>query len=90
VDNNTTNDQQVWVCNTGAAYPHTLTYDLGADTAVAEFALWSQNDGALQARAPKDWLIQSGPTSSGPWTTERTVTAQTGWTAGSVRTFSVP
>lgn len=90
VDNDTTNDQKVWNAAASAAFPHTLTYDLGADTSVAEVAIWAQNNAGTTARAPKDFLIQSGPASAGPWTTERTVTAQTAWTAGSVRAFSIP
>lgn len=90
VDNDVLNDQNVWNSLSGAAFPHTLTLDLGGSYNLVEFSMWAQNNAGTTTRAPQDFLIQSGPTSSGPWTTERTVTGQTGWTAGSRRDFSIP
>lgn len=89
VDNNTTNDQNVWV---SASAPGTvnLVFDLGSGQNIAELAIMPQNNaGVGPGRAPKDFTIASSPDNS-TWTTEKTVTNSTGWTAGVYRNFSIP
>lgn len=88
VDNNTTDDQQVWASATGS--PQWWSVDLGSAQLVAEVAIMPQNNGSFgPGRAPQDFLIQRSDDNAN-WDTIKTVTGSTGWTAGTYRTFSIP
>ena len=90
VDGNTTDYVgSVWVSETGAAFPHWLTFDLGGEYLIDSLQLFPQNWAEGPARAPRSFSLQSSDYPSGPWRDILSVTGATGWTAGSGRTWAV-
>jgi hypothetical protein len=69
-------------------FPINIWIDLGAAPTVAEFALTMRTDTAA-ASAPKAFTFASSVLGD-TYTTEKTLTAETGWTLGSTRTYSIP
>lgn len=80
VDNNTGN---YWESANGV--PHWVWYAFGREVELAELSL---RTGPYAGESPKDFLIQySGDGTN--WTTAKTVTGSTGWSAWETRTFAI-
>lgn len=67
----------------------TLGYDFGAanDKTIRQYTV-QEYDGGSETNAPKDWTFEYSDNGS-DWTVADTVTSQTGWSNGQVRTFTV-
>lgn len=63
-------------------------WDLLTPTTVAELAVWPQNNSNAAARGPKDFLVQ-GSNDASSWTTVKSYSGVTGWTAGVAKTFDL-
>ena len=74
-----------WVTAGGAA-PHYVGIDLGTALSVSEVALFPQNYGGGPARAPMDFEVQASADGAA-WLTMGSFTGQTGWVAGTGRSF---
>lgn len=69
-----------------ATPPATITYTFAAPTDVLEYTI--QGPGNEITASPRDWELQYSDDGSS-WSAAHTVTGQTGWTVGQVRTFAV-
>lgn len=64
-----------------------LRYDFAAPVSVAEISIVGPR--TTLSSSPKDFRLQSADDPSGPWTTELTVTGQTGWGTSEFRRFAL-
>lgn len=73
--------------------PQCIGYQLATGATVNSVRLWGCISGQTTL-APRDFVVQHSTNSTtgldGTWTDEWSVTGQTGWTAGEVRTFDRP
>ena len=74
---------ELWVSPAWVSY----TFDGGAQ-AVHRYGIGYGNGPSLTTRAPKRWEFQAF--TGGQWVTLDSQTAQTGWTSGEVRWFTLP
>jgi hypothetical protein len=75
----------MWLSEIGVA-PAWVAYELSAPRTVTQYGVQYTN-GSLTSRAPRDWQFQGFNGTS--WVTLDTRTAQTAWTQGEVRTFTI-
>jgi hypothetical protein len=69
--------------------PCEVGFAFATAVSVAEVAITTRSDG-FTSDAPKDFTIDYSDDYGDNWTTARTVTGETGWSAGETRTYSVP
>lgn len=74
--------------SSGGALPQWWQVDCNVNKDIKRMVLFPQNYGGGPARAPKDFLIQRSDDNGATWTTEKTVTGETSWTAGVGNTFT--
>lgn len=88
IDNAFTNIiKGAWV-SSGGSFPQWVAVDTAGSYGAVELRLFCQNYAGGPARAPKDFLVE-GSNDGSSWTTIKTVTGETGWTAGVGKTFSL-
>lgn len=76
-----------WISG-GGALPQWWAIDCNVNKDINRFVLFPQNYGGGPARAPQDFLIQYSDDAGASWTTAKTVTGETSWTAGVGNTFT--
>lgn len=77
-----------WASQNGAAVGTTITYDFLVATLPAKLEITARADFNDPTQALKDWRVQSSPDNS-TWTTVATITNETGWGLGEVRTYTL-
>jgi hypothetical protein len=73
--------------------PHTLTIDFGSGNTkkVSSYTIRSTDNAFFLGSTPRDWTLESNDVDTGAgWTTEDTVTNETGWSVSEKRTFDAP
>lgn len=82
------NASTFWVTNTGPTVY--LAYHFTSAVAIVEYTMAARNDNtAFLGDTPKNWTLDFSDDGTN-WTTLATVTGQTSWGLGEVRTFDVP
>ena len=90
VDGNTTAFvSSAWVSAPGVPAPHWLGFQLAAAFSPDRLVLWPENYSEGPTRAPKSFVLQSGPSSSGPWSDRVTETTATGWSLLTPKTWLI-
>jgi len=83
------NGNTTW-SSVSSGLPAWLRYVLPSASSVNQVAIRARNEGGSTfGQTPKDFSIQSSDDGT-TWTTEWSVTGQTGWTINEVRTFNRP
>jgi hypothetical protein len=65
----------------------TIGYDFGSNKTIRQYTV-QETTGAVSTQAPRDWTFEYSSDNTN-WNVADTQTAQTGWTDGEIRTFTI-